>query len=279
LRRSLDGLAKQKTDGRFTFSIVVADNDSQQSGRKAVSEFTAASAIPVTYCVEPEQNIALARNRAVENARGNFIAFIDDDEFPAEDWLATSLTVCEGTGADGVLGPVKPFFDQAPPDWIIRGKFCERPEHKTGYQLKWRETRTGNVLFKAQIVQGVRQPFRREFANGGEDQDFFRRMIEKGSRFVWCNEAVVYEVVPPERIRRTYMLKRALLRGQNEKQLLTARSVAKSLVAVPLYAVLLPFMLLLGQHKFMRYLVRLLDHAGKLFATIGLQPLGTKYLG
>jgi len=39
-------------------------------------------------------------------------------------------------------------------------------------------------------------------------------MIERGHAFVWCNEAVVYEVVPPVRWRRTFMLRRALLRGK-----------------------------------------------------------------
>jgi succinoglycan biosynthesis protein ExoM len=90
---------------------------------------------------------------------------------------------------------------------------------------------------------------------------------------------VVYEVVPPERCRRSYMLKRALLRGQNERHLLQARSLAKSIIAVPLYAMLLPFLLLLGQHLFMRYSIRLLDHTGKLAAALGLRPLGEKYLG
>ena len=36
----------------------------------------------VKYCVEPRQNIALARNKALQNAEGDLIAFIDDDEFP-----------------------------------------------------------------------------------------------------------------------------------------------------------------------------------------------------
>ena len=34
-----------------------------------------------------KQNIALARNKAIENAKGDFIAFIDDDEFPLDQWL------------------------------------------------------------------------------------------------------------------------------------------------------------------------------------------------
>ena len=82
LKRLLEELANLETEGRFTFSIVVADNDRLRSAEALVSNFAAGSSAPVTYCAEPEQNICLARNRAIENATGDMIAFIDDDEFP-----------------------------------------------------------------------------------------------------------------------------------------------------------------------------------------------------
>jgi len=177
-----------------------------------------------------------------------------------------------------VLAPVRPYFETEPPAWLVRGRFCERPEYPTGTVLSWRETRTGNVLFRRAILEGLAEPFRRQFGNGGEDQEFFRRMIEQGRVFVWCNEAPVHEVVPPDRWTRSYLLKRALLRGQNEKHLTNARGIVRSLIAVPLYTLMLPFLLFIGQHLFMRYLVRLTDHAGKLFSLVGFRPLGDKYI-
>lgn len=280
LRRSLAELAKQDPGATLKYHIVVADNDARESARQAVTDFAANSQVPTVYCVEPqEHNIALARNRALQHAKGDFIAFIDDDEFPAPDWLRNMVQTCDRHGIDGVLGPVRPFFDEPPPQWLVRGRFCDRPEHTTGTLLQWRQTRTGNVLFKRELLAGIREPFRREFGNGGEDQDFFRRMMQNGRGFIWCNEAVVYEVVPAERLKRTYMLKRALQRGQNEKNLLNAPSLAKSLAAVPIYSLILPFTLIFGQHRFMSTSIRLLDHAGKLLAALGVRPLGSKYLG
>ena len=278
LGRALAELEKQHTGGKFTFSIVIADNDRHQSSKSVVDAFRAGSLIETTYCVEPEQNIALARNKALENATGNYVAFIDDDEFPAADWLAALVHACENYGADGVLGPVMPWFDEPPPKWIIQGKFCERPQLSTGVVLEWKQTRTGNVLFRRQLLRDLQPSFRREFGNGGEDQDFFRRLIEKGRTFIWCNEAIVYEVVPPERWKRSYMFRRALLRGQNERLFLTPGSIGKSVLAVFVYAVILPFTLLLPHHIPMNYAVRFLDHFGKLLAAIGLRPLGEKYL-
>jgi succinoglycan biosynthesis protein ExoM len=278
LKKLLLELAKQETSGLFDYSVVVADNDREQSARRVVEEVAGAMPMRIKYCVEMEQNIALARNKAVTNADGDFIAFIDDDEFPSKDWLLTMLKVCNERGVAGVLAPVRPFFESEPPRWLLKGRFCERPEHASGYVLSWRETRTGNVLFRRDILEGLNEPFRRELGNGGEDQEFFKRMIERGHEFIWCNEAPVYEVVPPERWKRGYMLRRALLRGQNERHLVNARAVFTSLIAVPLYTLMLPFLLLAGHHWVMRYLIRLSDHAGRLIGLMGLRPLGTKYL-
>lgn len=82
LKRLLKIVALQETDQLFSYSIVVADNGSQ-SARDVVAEFARSSEIPVPYCIQTQRNIALTRNKAIENAAGDFIAFIDDDEFPA----------------------------------------------------------------------------------------------------------------------------------------------------------------------------------------------------
>lgn len=278
LKRTLQELCRQNAGDKFTYSIVVADNDAAGSAQCVVSEMRNSMSLDIRYCVEPEQNIALARNKALQQSDAEYIAFIDDDEFPEPDWLSRMLSVCEHHKASGVLGPVRPFFDDQPPLWLVRSRLCDRPEHATGTVLHWKQTRTGNVLFRRSILAGIPAPFRAEFGNGGEDQDFFRRMMDLGHRFIWCNEAVVYEVVPPERQTRQYLCRRALLRGQNEKLLLTPRSILKSLVAVPAYLLLLPFLATCGQHIAMQYGVRLLDHVGKLLAAIGIKPVYGKYL-
>lgn len=280
LERLLAEIEQQATGGKFTYSVIVCDNDSAQSARPVVSQFAAKSRAPITYCAEPRQNISLARNRTLEHARGNFVAFIDDDEFPGRQWLATMLSTCEREQAAGVLGPVRPHFDREPPGWIVRGKFCERPEHPTGTRMKWDESRTGNLLFRRSILDGLDPVFDPQFGTGGEDKDFFMRLTQRGHTFVWCNEAPVYETVPPSRWTRGYMLKRALLRGRNILKHPEGKLglLAKSAAAVPLYTLILPPMLLLGQHQFMRYCVKLCDHLGRLLALAGLNPVNEREL-
>jgi succinoglycan biosynthesis protein ExoM len=279
LKRLLKDLSNQDTGGLFTYSIVVVDNDHLRSAEPAVSEFGRASTIPIKYCVEPQQNIALARNKAIQNTCGEFIAFIDDDEFPIRRWLLTLLKALEEYGVDGVLGPVKPHFDDQPPEWVVKGGFYDRPSYPTGFVIDWRKGRTGNVLFKRKILTSDTQLFRPEF-RAGEDQDFFRRLIEKGHVFVWCHEAMAYEVVPPMRWDRTFLLRRALLLGEVALHHPTfgARDIATSLIAVPTYILALPFALVLGHGRFMLLLMKLFNHVGRLLALIGMNPVKEPYV-
>jgi glycosyltransferase involved in cell wall biosynthesis len=278
LERLLNELERQDTGGRFTFSIVVADNDRSETGRQTVAECASRSANDIEYCVEPRQNIALTRNRSIERARGDFIAFIDDDEFPTTTWLREMLDACVRLEGGGVLGPVRPHFDKSPPAWIVRGRFCERPEYQTGREMRWDECRTGNVLFRRSILDGESTPFREEFGNGGEDKDFFLRMAQKGHVFRWCNEGVTYETVPHDRWTRRYMLKRALLRGRNILKHRTgrARALAISVVAVPVYSLVLLPTLVVGQHCFMKYCIKLGDHLGRLLAFARINPVSER---
>jgi succinoglycan biosynthesis protein ExoM len=217
----------------------------------------------------------LARNEALKHAAGDFVAFIDDDEFPENSWLSAMLEACEQYQAAGVLGPVRPHFEEPPPRWVVDGRFCERLEHRTGRVMEWEECRTGNVLFRRQILDGVEDVFRPEFGTGGEDKDFFLRMTRLGHVFRWCSEGIVYETVPRERWKRSYMLKRAMLRGRNILKHPVGRIglVTQSVIVAPVYLMVLPFGLILGQHVFMKYCIKFCDHAGRILALVGLNPV------
>jgi succinoglycan biosynthesis protein ExoM len=280
LKRLLADLNSQETGERFSFSIVVVDNDKFKSAEAAVQDFASRFSIPITYRVENRQNIAFARNRAIEKAKGDFVAFIDDDEFPTKRWLLTLFETLNKHGVDGVLGPVKPHFAEKPPSWVVKGGFYDRPSYPTGFVINGRKGRTGNVLLRKHVFDAAGAlPFRPQFRTG-EDQDFFRRMIEKGYVFIWCHEALAYETVPPVRWKRTFMLRRALLRGANsiEHPTFGANDIARSLLAVPTYVLSLPFALVLGQARFMAYLVSLFDHLGRLLAVLGINTIREPYV-
>jgi succinoglycan biosynthesis protein ExoM len=277
LKRLLVELDKQESGGLFTFSAVVADNDAAGSARATIQGLKLS--FPVKYCIEERRGIAFARNRVIENAEGDFLAFIDDDEFPIPTWLLTLFNVCAQFGSDGAFGPVLRHFDVEPPAWMQKSSFYDRRINPTGMAVEWTEARTGNVLLKTKILEGDSAPFRPEF-RVGEDQDFFRRKMERGFRFVWAADAVAYEVVPPARWDRKYLVQKALLRGSCAALQPSCGpvSILKSLLAIPLYTLALPVGLLLGQHRFMTLVVKLCDHLGKICALMGIHLIQEAYV-
>ena len=174
LQRTLNGLRDQETAGAFTYSVVVADNDEQQSGRPVVETYSQSGPVPIVYCVEPVKNISLARNRALSVANGKFVAFIDDDEFPGREWLVKMLQAIQFYGVAGVQGPIRRHFEESPPQWLRRGNFYQRPEYPAGAKIRWDRGLTSNLMFCRSILRDIEQPFRAEFGTGGEDQAFFR---------------------------------------------------------------------------------------------------------
>lgn len=280
LWRLLSKLEQQDTGGYFNYSIVIVDNDRCESARRTVESYARRSKISISYYVEPEQNIALARNRAIDNATGDFIAFIDDDECPIEQWLLNFYKALNRHPLDGVFGPVLPYFETEPPRWVLKGHFFERPTHPAGYVLEWTHTRTGNALLRMGLFKVDRKWFEPRFGSGGEDRDFFRRKIEEGHVFVWCNEAPVFETVPPTRWKRTVLCKRALLRGKMALNTPASQPVKllRSVAAVAIYTSCLPLCFLLGHHVFMKYLIKDCDHLGKLLAFLGVDWVGEQYV-
>jgi succinoglycan biosynthesis protein ExoM len=278
LRQLLEKLQYQETDNLFIYSAVVVDNDINKTAQDTVHNLQKSSAIKIDYYYEPEKNIALARNKAVENAQGSHIAFIDDDEFPVSDWLLQLYKAMHRHKSDGALGPVRPYYPEGCPAWLIKSRLCERPEHQTGTVLHWGETRTGNVLIDRKIFKDPGNRFGREFGRtGGEDIEFFRKMIEAGKIFIWCNEAPTYETVPPERWSKRFYSQRLLRIGGLVGEKIRQRdsitrcfySLIKSTGWIITMGLSLPFAELVGDHLYMRAVTKIMYNAGLISGLMG----------
>jgi hypothetical protein len=91
---------------------------------------------------------------------------------------------------------------------------------------------------------------------------------------------VAYEVIPPVRWTRSFMLRRAMLRGvfSTRHRATSARTIGESVVAAPLYAAALPFALMWGQGRFMSCSFKLSYHVGRLLAACGINPIRGPYV-
>lgn len=276
LTRLLRELQAQRDDALFACRVVVVDNDDSRSAWAVVEQMRPTLGMPIQYLHEPERSIARARNAAVANATGDLVAFIDDDEFPAKDWLKALVQSYDRFKVDGVLGPVLPHYEEPPPRWLIKSGLCERPTHATGTDIGPKDMRTGNALLKRDLFLEDESPFDLKYGIiGGSDVLFFERMVSRGRTFKWCNEGIVYESVTGERLKGSYYVRRAFARGLGNSKRARPLSMltVKSLAAFMIYTPLLPFSLILGKHVFMKLLISDCDHFGRLLGLAGINPV------
>ncbi len=213
LRAVLDDLTKQD---RFPDQVVVVDNDAAGGARSVIEECRAAGApFRIDYDVQPVPSIAITRNRTVELASGEWIAFIDDDERAPKDWLRQLLNAADAYRADGVLAPVEPQVPTTAPAWIRRGRFYDFSHQPEGAEVPLLRMRFGNVLLRATRLRAEPGPFDPNLGlMAGEDVDLLVRLARKGARIVWSETAPVFEPVEPERLSLRWLLLRAFSGGQ-----------------------------------------------------------------
>jgi glycosyltransferase involved in cell wall biosynthesis len=86
----LERLRSQVGTEAINWEVVIVDNNSTDRTASVIEQYQAnwPAQFPLNYFFEPEQGAAIARRRAIYEAQGVFIAFLDDDNYPSESWVA-----------------------------------------------------------------------------------------------------------------------------------------------------------------------------------------------
>lgn len=213
IAKCLRSLIDQQTS--IPFDIVVTENDASQ-GAKAIIEQIALEAkekgIEIRYYCEPEPNISIARNRCVAECRGEFLAFIDDDEWAQPDWLEKLVEVQREHNADVVHGLTLPEYEQGFPE-TMKGLIDFRKYWHEGMVIE--STATGCTLFRLAMLKTRDFPFDVSFGKtGGEDTECtFFLFQKKGAKIIQSFKPVVYEFYPTARSKISYYWKRSYREG------------------------------------------------------------------
>jgi succinoglycan biosynthesis protein ExoM len=202
----------RQAGGRPAIRVLVIDNDPAGSGSAVVS---AANDPAVRYVHEPRPGIAAARNRALDEAASyDLLVFIDDDEWPNPTWLESMLEVHDRTASAAVVGPVISEYAAEPDPWIKAGRFFDRRRLPSGTQIE--VAATNNLLLDLRQVRAFGLRFDEAFGiSGGSDTLFTRELHRRGGKLVWCDEAIVIDQVPMQRLTRRWVLLRALRIGNS----------------------------------------------------------------
>ncbi len=217
LRRTLQSLVGQTGATRFT--VVVVDNDPVgMAGVPIADAFFSGGLLDGLCVVEAQPGNCRACNRAFAEARRRFpsasyILMIDDDEVADPEWLGRMVAAARDNGVDIVGGPVVPHFPDGAPVALAR-----HPVYWPAYSLSGFVPMiygSGNFLIRRQAFERLSRPefdLRYNFLGGG-DMDFFTRCRRAGLTFYWEQAARVVEIVPSDRVRAAWVVRRGLRIG------------------------------------------------------------------
>ena len=221
LARALESVAVSILPETIEWEVLVVDNNSSDPTEAVVKDFCRRYPGRFRYLFEPQQGKSYALNAGVREARGNILAFIDDDVTVEPIWLqnlTSALHDSQWAGCGGRTKPATWVSGFVPPRWLaLDGPYsllgalcaCWDPGDAPG------ELRDppigGNVAFRKEMFDRYGH-FRTDlgpFPNrkiGFEDTEFGRRLMAGGERLYYVPSAVVYHEVPENRVRKDFFL-------------------------------------------------------------------------
>ena len=190
--------------------VIISDNNPDKRAFEIYEKNCDIIPFDLYYEHEAQKSIGAVRNVVLKKAveiEADYVAFLDDDEYPTVEWLdelyKTMLSVnADGATSypvqiiDGVKQPV-PSNYQRRKQGSIRKVFC-----------------TNSVIFSTKIITESDMWFDTQFGlMTGEDVDFSSRASEKGYKFAWCSKELLYDIIPASRETMEWKLDRAVNNG------------------------------------------------------------------
>jgi glycosyltransferase involved in cell wall biosynthesis len=182
--------------------------------------------VPSRSVQECALGVAHARNRALREAAGEYVVFLDDDETPEPDWLQQLEQIIDVHHPAAVGGRIVAKLPGLRPRWLsdellgFLGELDYGPEMQTLTELS-SPIFTGNAAFHRQTVLDagsfdVNLGRRGSIQSGGEDTELYRRLVSQGKTILWAPKAVIHHRIEPWKLRRRYFLDLHFHQGRME---------------------------------------------------------------
>jgi glycosyltransferase involved in cell wall biosynthesis len=225
LRQALRSLGNQ-TLPAHQYEILVVDNAGESETKCVVKDFEREN-LNLRYVIEGKVGLSRARNKGLREARGRYIAYLDDDARADEHWLEELGRSFEETtpAPAAVGGRVWLDWRGEKPAWIPDDRlslFTYVDHGEEGHALRDNEYLAGaNLAFDKEVLRAVggfdtslgRQG---EVLLSGEEARVLQQLIDSGRTVYYEPAALVWHSVHPSRQRRTWLVKRMFWDGATQ---------------------------------------------------------------
>ncbi|BAY91646.1 MULTISPECIES: hormogonium polysaccharide biosynthesis glycosyltransferase HpsE [unclassified Tolypothrix] len=223
-------IGTSSNEENITWEIIIIDNNSKDNTAKVIQEYQEdwPTPYPIKYCFESRQGLSYARERAIQEAKGIFVGFLDDDNLPTPNWVAAAYSFGKHHPKAGAYGGrIYGDYEVTPPNNFERispflaiggGKttFCYTSSENIFLYKKMLPPGAGLVIRKQAWIENIpKNLFFQGRVNGSlvtaEDIEALTH-IKKAGWEIWHNaEMEIYHRIPKQRLEKEYLLK--LMRG------------------------------------------------------------------
>jgi glycosyltransferase involved in cell wall biosynthesis len=192
----------------------------------AAQEWPAGWRVRVVY--EKKLGLSNARNCAIREAAGEYLIFIDDDETPDPDWLCAYERLVEAHAPDAFGSRIEVLFEGERPTWLrddLLGFLGQlnRSDEVVPLTGRGNSFYGGNFGFRRAVCERIGNfdaDLGRKGADntGGEEVDFYRRLLDSGFQVWWTPQAVIHHRIEAEKLNRGYFLDLHYRQGRMEGQ-------------------------------------------------------------
>jgi glycosyltransferase involved in cell wall biosynthesis len=218
LAKALNSAAALTLPESTEWEVLVVDNNSRDQTRAIAEQFCSRHLGRFRYLFEPVPGKSHGLNSGIREARGDILAFMDDDVTVEPAWLHNLTAPLHDSRWAGSGGPIFPEWLRPPPRWLPRdGRYALAPlasfnlgneatellEPPFGTNMAFRKTmfeKYGN--FRTDLGPSPNKDIPRV----NDDTEFGSRLIAAGERLRYEPSAIVYHPVTEDRLQKRYFL-------------------------------------------------------------------------
>jgi len=222
----LKSLTNQTLD-TSKFEVIIINNKCTDMSDVIIRDYmNKYSSINWKYFFEDKQGLSYARNRGIAEAKGNVIAFLDDDAIACANYAEYLLEQFQLSDFDAGGGKIIPKWEVEKPKWMNRFLLPLVSVIDLGNkqkQFKRRKYPIGaNMFLKRNTIEtiGIFNPSLGRIGKsllGGEEKDIFNRIKNSGQIIGYFPEIWVYHIIPKERTEVGFIKSQALGIGASER--------------------------------------------------------------
>lgn len=222
LPKVLDKLKEQINTEHINWEVIIVDNNSNDGTAKVVQEYQAnwRQDVPLRYCFEAEQGFPFARQKAISEAQGELIGFLDDDNLPASNWIKAAYTFAQKHSQAGAFSSkIDALFETEPSEELKQILFylaiVDRGSQAVKYEPRKKGLPPGAGLVVRREVWQECVPERlflvgragTSIMPAGEDFEALLYIYKAGWE-IWYNpEMKIEHIIPAWRLQKTYLMR------------------------------------------------------------------------